>query len=287
MSTHEMQWRSDVDARLSQLTAQLKSQPNNLELVESIGARIAREGQTLREDFIGKFAASFLLATETITKRMVEIDEKQTEMEEREQKLEERIAAHEAKVSADLEKTEKKQLEILNGFIDTLNQHHKINAATLTKQQVTVEECQRAAAATARAAALCTTFADDYKATSTQGKEEVNALTTKLRSDLQSFVKGIKEETSTAIMPTIKRVRDLTQEEYMRRAKWIAFGAAIILVISGVLTWYAQPSHSIMRDGASWRAFQNDLTPEQSNKVNKVIDEIQAEQRATEEKKNK
>jgi hypothetical protein len=42
-----------------------------------------------------------------------------------------------------------------------------------------------------------------------------------------------------------------------------------------------------MRDAASWRAFQNDLTPEQSNKVNKVIDEIQAEQRAAEEKKNK
>jgi hypothetical protein len=236
MSTHEIQWRADVDAKLAQLAAQNKSQPNNLELLDAIGARIAREGQTLREDFIGKFAASFLLATETITKRVVELDEKQTKLEEREQKLEERIAAHEAKVSADLEKTEKRQIEILQQFIEVLKEHHTYNEATLIEQQAAVKGCQQAASETSRAAALCTTFTEDYKATSAQGKEEVHALTTKLRSDLQSFVKGIKEETSTAIMPTIKRVRDLTQEEYMRRAKWIAFGAAVILVISGVLT---------------------------------------------------
>jgi hypothetical protein len=282
-----MQWMSDVDAKLAQLAAQSKSQPNTLELVEAVGVRISREGQILREDFTGKFAASFLLATETITKRVVELDEKQTELEERERKLEAQIAAHEAKVKEDLEKTEKKQLEILNSFIDALNQHHKINAATLTKQQVAVEECRRAAATTAGAAVLCTSFADDYKATSTQGKEEVHALAMRLHGDLQSFVKGIKEETSTAIMPTIERVRDLTQEEYLRRAKWIAFGAAVILVISGVLTMYAQPLPYIMRDAASWRTFQSSMPQVQADKINKVLDEVQAAQKAEEEKKNK
>lgn len=287
MSTPPMQWMSDVDAELAQLAAQNKSQPNTLELVEAVGLRIAREGQILRDDFTGKFAASFLLATETITKRVVELDEKQTKLEERERQLEERIAAHEAKVSEDLERTEKRQLEILNSFIDALNQHHKINAATLTKQQVVIEECQRAAAATARAAALCTTFADDYEATSALGKEEVHALTTRLRGDLQSFVRGIKEETSTAIMPTIERVRELTQEEYMRRAKWIALGALIILVICGGLTWFAQPSPHIMRDAASWRTYESGLSQDQANRLNKAINEAQMEQRAEEENKNK
>lgn len=286
-STPPMQWMSDVEAKLAQLTAQHKSQPNNLELLDTIGARIAREGQTLREDFIGKFAGNFLLATETITKRVVELDEKQTELEEREQKLEAQIAAHEAKVSEDLEKTEKKQIEILRRFIDALNQHHEINAATLIEQRAAVEGCRQAARQTAQAAALCTSFTEDYKATSTQGKEAVQALATKLRADLQSFVKGIKEDTSTAIMPTIKRVRDLTQEEYLRRAKWIAFGAAVILVISGVLTKYTQPSPYIMRDAASWRTFEGGMTQEQADKINKVLDEVQAGQKAEEGKKNK
>jgi hypothetical protein len=115
----------------------------------------------------------------------------------------------------------------------------------------------------------------------------VHALTTTLHGDLQSFVRGIKEETSTAIMPTIERVRELTQEEYMRRAKWVAFGALVILIICGGLTWFAQPSPYIMRDAASWRPLQSSVPQVQADKITKVLNEVQEGQKAEEEKKNK
>ncbi|MGA9994809.1 MAG: hypothetical protein WBP93_05300 [Pyrinomonadaceae bacterium] len=287
MSTPPMQWMADVDAKLAQFAAQNKSQPTNMELVEAIGARIAREGQTLREDFIGKFAANFLLALETVTKRAVELEEKQTKLEEREQKLEEKTAAHEAKVAEDLEKAEQKQLEILNKFIDALNQHHQINATTLSKQQVAVLECQRATVETAKATALCTSFTGDYEATVKKGGKVMEELTKKLRDDLQSFVQSVKKETSEAIRPAIKKAREMGEAEYLRRARWMMVGAMIILLISTGLTWFAQPSHYMMRDASRWRAYESQLTPDQANRVNKLIDEIETEQRAAEEKKNK
>jgi hypothetical protein len=286
MSTPPMQWMSDVEAKLAQLSAQNKSQPNNLELVDAIGARIAREGQTLREDFIGKFAASFLLATETITKRVVELEEKQTKLEEREQVLEEKTAAHEAKVTADLDKAEERLTEIFSRFITALNQHHQVNATTLSKQQLAVEECQRATKATATATSLCTSFASDYQATVKRGGMELEELAQTLRDELQEFVRGVKKETSAMIAPAIKKARDITEEEYLRRMKWIMVGVMIVLFITGGLTWLAQPSPSMMRDAASWRSFQGELNQDQADRINKVLNEVQEQQRAAEEKKN-
>jgi hypothetical protein len=282
-----MQWKADVDAKLAQLSAQHKSQPNNLELLESIGTRIAREGQTLREDFIGKFAASFLLAMETITKRVVELDEKQTKLEEREQELETQTTEHEAKVTEDLGKAEERQGQILAWFIDALNQHHQINAATLTKQQVAVEECKRATTATARAAALCTSFAGDYEAIVKRAGTGMETLTGKLSTDLQTFVQGIKKETSETVMPAIQKAHEMTEEEYLSRTKWIIFGGTFILIICIGLTWLVQPTQYVMRDASRWRTYQGEMTPDQANRLDKLMDDIQTEQRAMEEKKNK
>ena len=285
---------SDIEAKMAQLAAQdasleskVKSQPSLIEIVVAIDVRLAREGQILREDFVGKFAGHITPFIDTVTTRVKNLGERLSEAEDQELSIKEQIAAHEAKVVGQLAETEKKQLEILNWFVDALNQHHKINAATLTKQQVAVEECQRATGATAKAAALCTSFAEDYKATSAQGKKAVQALTTKLRSDLQTFIKGIKEDTSTAIMPTIERAHEMTEEEYFRRGRWIAVGIILILLISGGLTWFAQPSHYMMRDAAKWRTFESDLNQDQADRINKVLNEIQAEQKAEEEKNNK
>jgi hypothetical protein len=282
-----MQWKADVDAKLAQLSAQHKSQPNPLELLDAIGARISREGQTLREDFIGKFAASFLLATETITKRVVELDEKQTKLEEREQELETQTTTHEAKVSEDLGKAEAKQAAILATFIDALNQHHRINAATLTKQEVAVEECHRATAATARAAALCTPFAGDYEAIVKKAGTGMDTLTTTLRADLQTFVQGIKKEAPETMVPAIRRAREITEEEYARRTKWIILGGTAILLVCLALTWLVQPTQYVMRDASRWRTYQSELSPDQANRLDKLIDDIQTEQRAVEEKKNR
>jgi hypothetical protein len=285
MSTPPMQWMSDMEARIAQLSAQNKSQPNTLELIDAIGARIAREGQTLREDFIGKFAASFLLATETITKRAVDLEEKQAKLEEREQELEEQATAHETKVREELDKAEKRLSEILGRFINALNQHHQINGAALSQQQIAVEECKRATAATAKATTLCSSFATDYQATVVQGQMSLQGLTQTLREELQEFARDVKRDTNAMITPAIKKARDMTEDEYLRRAKWMMVGVVLILFISAGLTWLAQPSPSIMRDAASWRSFQGELNQDQADRINKVINEIQAQQRAAEEKK--
>lgn len=71
-----MQRICDLEAEVAALTAEnqaLKAsqrnghahpQPNPEELANAIGVRLMRVEQNLREDFVGKFAASFLLATE-------------------------------------------------------------------------------------------------------------------------------------------------------------------------------------------------------------------------------
>lgn len=42
-----------------------------------------------------------------------------------------------------------------------------------------------------------------------------------------------------------------------------------------------------MADAGRWRAYEGEMTGEQAERVNKLMDEIQSEQRAAEEKKNR
>jgi hypothetical protein len=120
-----------------------------------------------------------------------------------------------------------------------------------------------------------------------KGGKSVEAFAKKLRDDLGTFVQGVKKETSETVMPAIKKARQMTEDEYYRRVKWMVFGAGIILMLSAVLTWFTQPSHYMMRDASRWRAYESQLTPDQAGRVDKLMDEIQTEQRAVEEKKNK
>jgi hypothetical protein len=93
-----MQPISDLEAEVAALTGENQSlkasqrnghshpQPNPEELANAIGARLARVEQNLREDFVGKFAASFLLASETITSRLNTLDQRESELEARQKK---------------------------------------------------------------------------------------------------------------------------------------------------------------------------------------------------------
>ena len=294
MSTPPMQWMSDMEARIAQLTArnsalekQIKEQPAPAEVLAAIAAQLARMDQSLREDFTGKFAGHITPFIDSVSNRVKALDERLEKAEEREQWIEERVAAHEANVITKMDETEQKQIEILNWFIDALNQHHEINAGTLAQQQTAVADCRRATSETAKAAKLCTTFAGNYESTASHATVAIQTLAASSRGELQTFVQGIKNETKAAIMPVIKEAREMTEGQWKRRVWWVTMGAFIILLCCVGLTWVAQPSPYVMRDAANWRSFQSEMTQEQADTVNKVINEIQAEQRSAEEKKNR
>jgi hypothetical protein len=294
MSTHEMQWKADIEAKLSQLTAQntalanqLKAQPSLGEVLQVITAQLSRMDQGLREDFIGKFAGMISPATESITNRVVKLEERLSTAEEREQKFEEQSIAHQMIITEQFERAENRLIDILNAFVLNLEEHHRCNAETLKAQQAAAKDCRTAAAQTAQAASLCTTFAQNYESTASQATGAIRTLTGTMQSELRSLVRDIEEKASATIMPVVKKAREMTEDQYIKRAWWIAFGAIAILLISGVLTRYMQPSPYIMRDAASWRSLENGMRQEQADKINKVLNEVQAEQRAEEEKQNK
>ena len=294
MSAHEMQWKADIEAKLSQLTSQntalanqLKAQPSLEEVLQAITAQLSRMDQGLREDFVGKFAGMIAPATESITNRVVKLEDRLTKAEEQEQKIEGQMLAHQTVISEHLGETEKKQIEILNWFVNALNQHHEINAGTLVEQRNAAKDCRDATAATSKAASLCTTFAQNYESTASHATGAIRTLTATMQSELRSLVRDIEEKASATIMPVVTKARDITAEQWMKRMRWIVFGAVIILFISGVLTRYTQPSPYIMRDAASWRTLESGMTQEQADKINKVLNEVQVEQRAAEEKQNK
>jgi hypothetical protein len=286
-----MQWMSDMEARMAQLAAkntalekQIKEQPAPSELLAAIAAQLTRMDQSLREDFTGKFAGHITPFIDSVSNRVKALDERLAKTEEREQGIEEQVAAHQATISTQLEETEKRQADILNWFVDALNQHHKINAATLSKQQLAVEECRRATVETTRAAKLCTTFANNYEATASHATGAIQTLAASSRGEIQTFVQSIKNETKAAIMPTIKQAREMTEAQWTRRVWWTTAGVMVVLICCIGLTWLAQPSPYIMRDAANWRAIESDMTPEQADTINKVLNEVQAKQRAREEK---
>lgn len=294
MSTPPMQWMSDMEARIAQLTArnaslekQIKEQPAPSEMLAAITAQLTRMDQSLREDFTGKFAGHITPFIDSVSNRIKTLNAQLEKAEEREQWIEEKVAAHEANVITKMDETEQQQIEILNKFVDALNQHHQINAATLSKQQLAVEACRRATSETTRAATLCTTFASNYESTASHATVAIQTLAASSRGEIQSFVQGIKNETKAVIMPVIKEAHEMTEEQWKRRITWLTAGMMFVLLCCVGLTWFTQPSPYVMRDAANWRTFEHGLTQEQADKINKVINEGQAEQRKVEEEKNR
>jgi hypothetical protein len=167
-----MQRLSDLEAQSIQLRAEnteLKAEnralreeaqkiPSADALADAIGARLVRVEQNLREDFVGKFAGSFLLASETITKRVVDTEERHTEIEEE-------LAAHRTELATMLDEANQPQLGTLQRFINAIKQHHEKNEKTLTAQQAAVEGCNHAAQASVQSAAICANFKKDYEET--------------------------------------------------------------------------------------------------------------------------
>lgn len=304
-----MQRLSDLEAQNEQLTAEgtrLKAQAAELQaenralreavqrmpsaeaLAEAIGARLTRVEQNLREDFTGKFAASFLLATETITGRIVAVDERQEKIEARQKAFEGRITTHMEQVGSTLNQADEKQVGLLRRFSAALKQHHAKNEGLLAAQEDILAGCQQAAQATAQAAARCVTFEQHYKAAIAQANQSIQSLRTKTESELTGYLQDLKAEASDVLRPVMRRVKQLTESQYKWRAVWLSVGLSVGIMIAVGVAWIASPTPSTLIDAARWRNWQAGFSKVQADKLNDLLSEIEKEKakKAGEEQRN-
>ena len=289
MSTNPMQRISDLEAEVASLTAENKSlkasqrnghshpQPKPEELAEAIGARLTRVEQNLREDFVGKFAGSFLLATETITGRLNALDQRETELEERQKSLEAKLQTHYSAVGAKLDEAAGRQRKLMTEFVGILNQHLSHSDTLLKAQQATVDSCNRAAAATAQSASLCTNFAEDYKATSAQAGVAIQSVKATAERELTAYTRELKTEAMNTVEPVIREVRELTERQYIWRLRLIIFSVFLGIGISSGVAWLTQPSPKQLLDAARWRHWQEGFAPDQVDRINNLLKEIEKE----------
>jgi hypothetical protein len=280
MSTNSMHRIAELEARVAALTSENEAlaarknghpPPNPEELAEAIGTRLERVEKSLREDFVGKFAANFLLAVETITKRVVDAEEKQASIERR-------LVTHKAEISKMLEESNEKQLGTLRSLKAAIKEHSDKNEATLESQQEAVAACEEAARATADAAALCLGFKQDYEETARGAKLAVAEAGNQARREIGEFTRGLQEEAEAAVAPAIRQLRRLSESQLEWRVKWSIVGFATCIIVSAAVSWLASPTPYVMLDAARWRNWQaNNFTRPQADRLNAVLKQIEEE----------
>jgi hypothetical protein len=286
-----MQRIADLEAQVAALTSENEAlraqknehshpQPNSEELANAIGTRLTRVEQNLREDFVGKFAASFLLASETITGRLNALDQHELELEERQQNLETKLQNHYAAVGAKLDEAGGRQRKSMTEFASILNQHLAHSDTLLKAQQATVESCNRSAAATAKSAALCTNFAEDYTATSAQAGVAIQSVKVTVERELTAYLRELKTEALNTVTPVINEVQHLTERQYLWRLRLIIISIILGIGISSVIAWVTQPSSKQLFDAARWRHWQEGFAPDQLGRINNLLKEIDKEEDA-------
>lgn len=277
-----MQRISDLEAQVAALSTENQAlkisrnghatqQPDPEKLAEAIGARLVRIEQNLREDFVGKFAGTFLLALETITKRVVDAEERQTEIERR-------LVTHKDEIAKMLEDANKEQLATLRRFNAAIGKHHEKNEATLAAQQEAVAACGYAARVTADAAAACVNFKQDYQDTAHSAKLAMVEAKNQMQHDLGEFARGLTEKSEAAVEPAMRRLRNLSESQIEWRVKWSIVGFVICMFVAAAVSWLASPSPYVMIDAARWRNWQaGNFTQQQADRVNNLLKEIEQE----------
>lgn len=278
-----MQRLAELEALVAALTAErdaLKEERSEFDLkdqAEQICYQIEETERRLRDDFIGKFAANFLLATEAVTNRLTAAEARESQLEERQQELKAEFENHLARVKQSLIETYECQKELVR-WINEYNDKYRTGVeAVLEAQWETVRSCNNAAAMTAEAARMCSSFARDYESIAAAAKQRVSGFSMQTRQDLSGYLDELKADIDRAVKPMLHRLEYLTEAQFKRRAWLLAFGLITGLVFSSIFLWFTQPPRAVERDAQRWRALTDDLTPEQYEKVTKLLDEIERE----------
>lgn len=296
-----MQQIAELKAQLKAVTAERDNlrerhgtTPNADELGSAIGVHLMSIEENLRRDFTDKFAGNFLRATDAMTNRVTALETRQSQLEAHHAKLEERAAKHIEDVGALLDGASQKQSAMLTKFDSVLQQHHTKNDTALTrlragveKCSIAVQKCEAAAAVTSKAAASCATFAQDYEAVATRASQVMGIYERTAEGSLKASIDQIARSAHDAMMPVIKGVGQLAYSQYRRRAFLMALGVPLGIALASYAAWVSQPSTSVMKDAVAWRSLTTALTPPQHEKVMRLVDEIQRENRVEKEKRSR
>jgi hypothetical protein len=247
------------------------------DLADQVCDQIRKTEQRLRDDFIGKFAGNFLLATEAVTNRLTAAEERESRLEERQRALQAEFENHLARVKESLAETREWQKHLVRCFRDYIEEYRAEVKAVLEAQSEAVGGCNKAAAATAEAARMCSSFAKDYEAVAYAAKQGVSGFSAETRSDLGGYLNDLKRSIDGAITPVLRRVEYLTEEQFMRRAWLLAAGLVAGLVFSSAFLRLTQPPRAVERDAQQWRGLMSGLTQGQYERVTKLLDEIERE----------
>lgn len=285
-----MQRLAELEAEVSALTAERNRllrepptpTPDMSDIAERVGMRLARVEQNLREDFIGKFAGNFLLATETITTRLIKVEEREKELEERQQKLQAEFESNIARMKDALREAYACEKELLTycheahaGFREALLQ-------ILQAHNDSVETCNSAVEKTAHAAKMCATFADDYKAISYYAQRDMTELIERTRSEWGGYQRDLVKTVDSAIKPALRELRRFDYEQTKRKTWLLVLGLITGLIFSSGFLWLTQPNRYLWQDARDWHTLTDDLTAPQHERVMNLLSEIEAEKRAAE-----
>jgi uncharacterized membrane-anchored protein YhcB (DUF1043 family) len=214
---------------------------------------------------------------------VVDTEEQQTKLEADQEAFARQLVTHKLEIQKMLDEADKKQYALLKRFFDALRQHNDRNAAILGEQQATLDQCTNAAAQTAQAAALCTTFAKEYQVVSKQAGTSIQRISTETQSNLNRYLGEVKSEMWKAVEPVMRRVRELTEQQYLWRLRFIAVGLVAGIAISSGVAWMTQPSAFTQMQARQWQNWQSDrFTQDQAERLNKLFAEFEKENSARE-----
>lgn len=276
-----MQRVAELEAQVAALTAErdtLKEERSEFDLkdhAEQICYQIEVTERRLRDDFIGKFAANFLLATEAVTNRLAAAEARESQLEERQRALQAEFENHLTSVRKALAENYECQKGLVQWFQDYIKKYRTVVEAVLEAQLGSVRDCNKASAATAEAARMCSSFAEGYEAVAVAATQGMSGFAAQAKRNLGDYLDDLKAAIDRAITPVLRRVEYLTEAQFKRRAWLLAAGLVTGLLFSSVFLWLTQPPRAIERDAQRWRSLINDLTPEQYEKVTKLLDEIE------------
>jgi hypothetical protein len=77
--------------------------------------------------------------------------------------------------------------------------------------------------------------------------------------------------------PVMREVRELTEKQYLWRLRLIIVGVLVGIAVSSGVAWVTQPSSKQLLDAARWRHWQEGFTPEQADRINGLLKEIEKE----------
>lgn len=279
---------AELEAQVASLSAErnaLKREGLRIdvdELSNKIATHLTRVERNLREDFIGKFAGNFLLATETITNRVVTLEERELRIEEQCKALEAQIEKHIKSIIATVNQQSAKQKEIGQAFCKATDVLLDANEKYVAINREAAQSCLKSARAVSNAAQMCSSFKADYETVASTAKGNIKHLADESERSMSRYLWDIKQSARQAIEPLLHNAEKFTKASRKRTVIHMVLGLIMGLVFSTCFAWFTQPQSYLQLDAQKWRTFISDLTPTQREKVKNLLLEIETEKKEAE-----